>query len=242
MYKFIIFVGNPHEECRVIGCYSNSDCPSDHACVNMQCVNPCIHNNPCALLAECTVRHHLPVCRCPAHHIGNPYIACEREIEPECRDDEDCPNLLACFNERCQNPCTTIHPCLEPSECQVLPSLPVRTMLCICPSGYISTGSGTCAPTVPLIGRECTYDSDCVPEKSCINAVCRDPCACGLNAVCNVINHKPICTCAVGYDGNPETECVRGKIIGLFCINKLFFVKSSVQICFGFSCRMQIRQ
>lgn len=117
---------------------------------------------------------------------------------------------MACLNDHCQNPCVVITPCYEPSICKVLPSLPVRTMVCVCPSGYVSSGSGTCDIIQSILRVECKSDSDCPSERSCINAICRDPCACGTNAVCNVIDHKPICSCITGYDGNPDIECVPG--------------------------------
>ena len=203
------YYGNPLDRCRVIGCYSNGDCPGDYSCINMQCINPCVHSNPCSSRAECRVFNHLPICRCPAYHTGNPYIACKPEERPECTEDSDCPNLLACFDNKCQNPCTVVQPCSEPSECKVLPTYPVRTMVCVCPSGYVSSGSGTCRPTKPIVDVECTRDSDCPSEKSCINAVCKNPCACGPNAECSVANHKPICSCVLGYDGNPDLACTK---------------------------------
>lgn len=203
--------GNSLDRCRVIGCYSNGDCPGDHSCINMQCINPCVHSNPCSSLAECRVFNHLPICRCPVYYIGNPYIACKPEERPECKEDSDCPNLLACFDNKCQNPCSVVQPCSEPSECRVLPTSPVRTMVCVCPSGYVSSGSGTCRPTKPILKIECARDSDCPSDKSCVNAICKNPCACGPNADCSVVNHKPICSCVLGYDGNPDVVCTKGK-------------------------------
>lgn len=141
---------------------------------------------------------------------GNPYEACVPEEEPECREDGDCPSQLACLNQRCQNPCTIIQPCYEPAKCKVLPSLPVRTMVCICPSGYISSGSGTCQVIKSILRVECKSDSDCPSDRACVNAICKDPCACGTNAICHVRDHKPTCSCITGYDGNPDIECVPG--------------------------------
>lgn len=201
------YQGNPRDKCHVIGCYSNGDCPGDRACVNKQCIDPCIHSNPCTARAECSVRGHLPSCRCPPGYVGNPHVDCRIEDEPECRQDSDCPNLLACFNGNCQNPCAVVEPCIAPSECQILPTLPIKTMICDCPNGYISSGSGTCKPIAAIIQIGCTRDDDCASDKACVNAVCRDPCACGNNANCNIVNHKPICSCISGYDGNPDIEC-----------------------------------
>ena len=214
------FLGNPQDKCHVIGCYSNGDCPGDRSCVNKQCTDPCLHENPCSVRAECRVRGHQASCRCPPGYVGNPQIDCRPEEEPECRTDGDCPSQLACLNNKCQNPCLVIEPCQIPSECKVLPTLPVRTMVCVCPSGYISSGSGTCQATAPVIQLECTKDDDCAPNKSCVNALCKDPCDCGANAECNVVNHKPICSCLNDYDGNPDLQCVRGKYHKIFTTNK----------------------
>lgn len=115
------------------------------------------------------------------------------------------------MNNVCQNPCAVIHPCYEPSMCKVLNSLPHRTMVCVCPSGYVSSGSGTCE-VLSVIHAECKSDDECAPNKSCINALCKDPCACGVNAICNVVDHRPTCSCITGYDGNAFVECVPGRI------------------------------
>lgn len=42
-----------------------------------------------------------------------------------------------------------------------------------------------------------------------MNERCSDPCpgSCGLNAVCNVINHTPSCACQRGYQGNAFVRC-----------------------------------
>lgn len=202
--------GNPQDRCYVIGCQSNSQCPADRQCINSQCINPCVYEKPCSEKAECRVQNHIPVCKCPIGMIGNPYIDCRSEPVPECIEDRDCPPRLACLNEKCQNPCTVLTPCTRPADCEVVPSLPVRTMICVCPSGYISSGSGMCKPTPPIatIGG-CITDDDCSPSTSCINSICRNPCNCGPNAECRIKNHKPVCTCKQGFDGNPDIECVQ---------------------------------
>lgn len=59
----------------------------------------------------------------------------------------------------------------------------------------------------------CRADTDCPPEKSCINGDCIDPCAytqCGINALCRTDGyHRARCYCPPAYDGNPFTECRR---------------------------------
>lgn len=200
--------GNPFEICRAIECRSNSDCPGDKACENAVCVNPCVYDNVCSPRAECSPQNHMPVCKCPEGYIGNPYVDCKPEPQVECTVDADCPARLACINNECINPCTALEPCIQPSKCEVVPSLPVRTMICICPDGYVSSGNGTCKPMDAVIPVGCVSDSDCPSEKACVNDICRDPCACAPNAVCRVKDHKPICSCEQGYYGQPEIQCI----------------------------------
>lgn len=202
--------GNPKDRCFPVGCRSNNDCPSDRSCINAQCIDPCLYDNPCSPRAECSVHNHLALCRCPVEMNGNPYVECRPEPQPECRIDADCPPTLACLDSKCQNPCSIIDPCHPPSYCQVEPTEPVRTMICICPEGYISSGSGSCKPIPPILTiGECASDSDCPADKACIRGICTDPCDCGINAECRILNHKPVCACSIGYVGNPDIECKR---------------------------------
>ncbi|CAH1404987.1 unnamed protein product [Nezara viridula] len=200
--------GNPYDRCLVVGCRSNSDCPNDRACINAQCINPCIYDQPCAARAKCFVQNHLPLCRCPPAYEGNPYTSCRLKVEPECRVDGDCPSFYACFNQQCKDPCQEMEPCQKPALCEAIKTLPVRTMICECPPGYISSGSGVCKATPPVVAiGECISDSDCPSDRACINAICKNPCNCGPNADCRVRDHKPVCSCLPGYDGNAEIEC-----------------------------------
>jgi hypothetical protein len=202
--------GNPLERCRVVGCTSNSDCPTDRQCINAQCINPCVYDNPCSPRAECRVQNHIALCRCTSGYFGNPYVDCKKEQQPECREDSECPTKLACINNKCQDPCAKLEPCQRPAECQVVGSVPVRTMICVCPPGYISSGSGTCNPVKAIVEvGACVSDSECPADKACFNGICRNPCNCGPSADCRVKNHKPVCTCKQGYDGNPEIECTK---------------------------------
>ena len=65
--------------------------------------------------------------------------------EPECRVDSDCPSRLACLNEHCQNPCTTLSPCGVNAECTVQNTLPQRTMICMCLPGYVGDANTLCS-------------------------------------------------------------------------------------------------
>lgn len=52
-------------------------------------------------------------------------------------------------------------------------------------------------------------NSDCESDKACIKEKCVNPCpgSCGLNAVCDVSNHIPICACPESFTGNPFSNC-----------------------------------
>ena len=64
--------------------------------------------------------------------------------EPECRVDGDCPSRHACINQRCQNPCIVRNPCTGAQTCVVEDSLPIRTVACVCPDGFVVGTSEDC--------------------------------------------------------------------------------------------------
>ena len=57
----------------------------------------------------------------------------------------------------------------------------------------------------------CQSDDECPLDKACHNTRCVDPCNCGVNCECNVINHKPLCYAPAGFSGNPDIECQKRK-------------------------------
>lgn len=66
------YIGSP-PTCRP-ECTISSECPSDEACVNWRCVDPC--PGTCGFLASCKVINHNPVCSCPPSYTGDPFFAC----------------------------------------------------------------------------------------------------------------------------------------------------------------------
>lgn len=77
-------------------------------------------------------------------------------------------------------------------------------------------GAGSCSCKPDFIGDpytgcrpECTISSECPKSQACINNKCKDPCpgTCGINAECTVINHNPVCTCMIGFEGEPSRSC-----------------------------------
>lgn len=171
------YVGTP-PHCRP-ECVSSSDCAADKACVNRKCVDPC--PGSCGQRALCRAVVHSALCYCPPGLVGDARDAC---VEPPKPVADPLP---------CQpNPCGTNAICLPQrglSVCQCLPD-------------YYGNPYEICRP-------ECTRNSDCSSDLACVNEKCRDPCpgVCGINALCQVVNHLPICDCLPHHVGNPYHSC-----------------------------------
>lgn len=83
---------------------------------------------------------------------------------------------------------------------------------CTCLQNYIGNPYEGCRP-------ECVLNSDCPANLACINTKCRDPCpgSCGRNALCQVINHMPVCNCYPRYTGNAFLYCNPIEIGAIYC-------------------------
>jgi hypothetical protein len=94
-------------------------------------------------------------------------------------------------------PCSP-SPCGPNSECRVIGD----QAACSCLPNYIGR--------VPNCRPECSIDAECPSNAACINERCKDPCqgACGLNALCLTVNHKPVCSCQQGYTGDAARNCI----------------------------------
>ena len=65
---------------------------------------------------------------------------------------------------------------------------------------------------------ECRIDPDCPQTKACIRNECVNPCrttTCGINAECRVNNHRALCICRPGYEGDPYEICEERKLHGI---------------------------
>lgn len=73
---------------------------------------------------------------------------------------------------------------------------------CKCKPDYYGNPYVACKP-------ECVVDSDCPRYLDCVRNKCIDPCpgACGINAICDVLNHQAMCNCPTGYTGSPLARC-----------------------------------
>lgn len=108
------------------------------------------------------------------------------------------------------NPCDDL-PCGNNALCTVLDGV----VKCNCIPPYIGDPYTGCKP-------ECLMNSDCIGHLACVNQHCRDPCpgVCAINAICEVFNHIPVCSCQTGYTGDPFQSCVQDRP-GLFIILNL---------------------
>lgn len=61
----------------------------------------------------------------------------------------------------------------------------------------------------PACRPECIVDADCPFDRACLRQACVDPCpgSCGVNALCSVVLHNPVCSCPPGLIGNPFEHC-----------------------------------
>lgn len=57
-------------------CVSNSECPSNRACINQKCQDPC--PGVCGISARCETMNHSPICSCSPEESGDPFVKCFR--------------------------------------------------------------------------------------------------------------------------------------------------------------------
>ncbi|XP_026683575.1 LOW QUALITY PROTEIN: neurogenic locus Notch protein-like [Diaphorina citri] len=189
------------------GCRVHSDCPQDKSCIDGQCRDPCAKGSPGDnLRPTCGVANGF--CTCPLGYSGHPLLACTPSpmrcdgacpcdetsgyCASMCGRDEECQCGEKCDQGRCRVKCTGgVHSA--------------------CPMGQICSAGGVCQ-------AGCRVHSDCPQDKSCIDGQCRDPCAkgspgdnlrptCGVNALCRVVEHRPVCLCPDNYQGDPTDRC-----------------------------------
>ncbi|MPC53461.1 hypothetical protein E2C01_047354 [Portunus trituberculatus] len=147
------YIGNPFISCRLPQpptprpqptpqpeCLVDNDCDYHLACINEQCLDPCLNRQVCGTNAKCIVRIHTPMCICQPGYTGNPYVQCNEpstpgpttplpELKPQCIRNEDCPYNRACYSNNCRNPCVVANPCSPTAVCD-----PVQhRAVCSCP-------------------------------------------------------------------------------------------------------------
>ncbi len=106
------------------GCKSDFECRDDQACIRRECQNPCLFEE-CGTNAYCEARRHRANCICEPNTKGDPHRHCEPY---ECLADPDCPDHLACRNEKCVDPCD----CAANADCTARG----HRGICTCRTGY----------------------------------------------------------------------------------------------------------
>ncbi|KAG8306562.1 hypothetical protein J6590_044542 [Homalodisca vitripennis] len=175
-----------------VNCQNSDDCSSGKVCVDFKCDDPCLGG--CGPNTVCLTVNEVSMCACKPGYIGHPFNEC---YPKECMVNSDCPEQKECRDQRCEDACKDA--CGPNSICKGIKHRPI----CSCISGYFWK---------PLIGcqiKNCTMNSDCPEEKACINKHCEDPCkdACGLNTICKVTKHRPICSCSPEHVWDPLIGC-----------------------------------
>lgn len=221
--------GNPYEECvhKQHKCTPNScgrgaqcqngprniecACPAGYLgnpYVQCQDINEC-NENACGQNSLCINTLGSYDCKCKDGYSGNPFVVCLRVQKAQCEDpsvckcglDAPCPSGFVCKNQKCENTCENII-CGPRAVCE--------SGKCLCPEGF----SGNAADLIKgcTIKEQCFYDGDCNSAEICFQIAkgfrkCVDTCSkiqCGPNALCVGQNHRSVCICADGYNGNPS--------------------------------------
>lgn len=176
------FIGAP-PSCRP-ECVLNSECPSQQACIQQKCKDPC--PGSCGFEASCHVLNHVPICTCNEGYEGDPFTQCQ-------------PMVVAEDTPIARDPC-------NPSPCG--PNTDCFNGECRCVAEYQGNPYEGCRP-------ECSTNAECSRDKACLRSKCVNPCigTCGQSALCEVVNHLPVCSCSVGYTGDPFTNCRIAEVI-----------------------------
>lgn len=192
------FVGDGLTGCQLPAQRCNPLCECDET--GTYCAQACSRTTDCTCSQVCTRGKCRAKCganrSCPLGQL------CERgACVAGCKTNNDCAMDQTCTKGQCSDPCTDKQVCGSNALCTVTD----HRLLCYCPDGYDGE------PTKECVQFECQHDNDCESNKKCDKGKCRNPCleygACGSNAQCRVVNHKPQCSCPPDFFGNPLTEC-----------------------------------
>ncbi|XP_046465435.1 neurogenic locus notch homolog protein 3 isoform X1 [Neodiprion pinetum] len=189
----------------------------------------------CGTNAKCTISEGRPVCSCLNLHMGDPLVQCVRvecQINEDCLGSRACLNnkcidpcpgfcglnaechtrdhvpTCTCLARYTGDPYTSCRiadpqaackpsPCGLNTKCEVINEVP----RCTCLPGYQGSPLSGCR-------HECESDAECSNHLACSsNFKCENPCQCGDGANCEVINHRPKCTCPNNWLGSPYVAC-----------------------------------
>ncbi|XP_064094899.1 uncharacterized protein LOC135207217 [Macrobrachium nipponense] len=159
--------------------------------------DPC-SPSPCGPNTRCEVsrRNNIALCRCLSDFVpdGNTINGCK----PQCTVDDDCPDDYRCRATKCVRVCVQ-GACGTNAECDARNHRPV----CECPTNYRGDPHISCTRAK----QEVRVAPPAIPIDPC------NPNPCGLNADCRTRGDRPVCTCPLGYEGDPLTNCRQGECI-----------------------------
>ena len=155
----------------------DGDCPSQHACIDQRCQNPCIVRNPCSGAQKCVVTDSLPIrtvgCVCPDGSVAGPQGEC---VRGNC---EFMAQYVLIFRKRKDlNLCYITQP----------KHLPISV-----------------TATPECFRHEDCRNSEVCHTGSCINACIVKDCA--DNAICSTTVHDIACKCRPGFTGDGHVRC-----------------------------------
>ncbi|KAG0720310.1 Neurogenic locus notch 3 [Chionoecetes opilio] len=160
--------------------------------------NPC-SPTPCGPNTRCEVNQKgIAQCRCLANYVpkGNTIVGCE----PQCTIDDDCPDDHRCQGQQCVKVCQT-GACGAYADC----SARNHRADCKCPKNYIGDPHTRCTLDEPedRVRAPAPYTNPCE----------RFPAPCGTEANCREEGDRPVCSCPLGYEGNPLERCIKGECL-----------------------------
>lgn len=162
------------------------------------------------------------MCVCSPGFVGDPFVQCIPKLGKKWTKHQIdlhyplwnvqkifCPRMSSLSKRNnfkfivAQSPVEKFTPCV-PSPCgsNAVCNEQNGAASCKCIADYIGNPYEGCRP-------ECVINSDCSANQACIRSKCQNPCPgfCGYNAVCQIVNHTPLCTCQSGYTGDPFVQC-----------------------------------
>ncbi|XP_022241756.1 fibrillin-1-like [Limulus polyphemus] len=204
-------------------CTNDNECGPEKYCDASMCAVACSIDTECLDNEKCIDRRCSVICTSDESCPGG-YICETGQCIPGCRNDFECPLMDACISLQCINPCDSPTACGTNAQCQPVDHQP----FCTCLPNYTGDPRVECNKVDCIIDSNCgateicqnykciegcRSDNSCPPDMTCIRRKCEDPCqfsaACGAHAICKTEAHTLLCSCPVGFSGNPLLECFR---------------------------------
>lgn len=160
-------------------------------------LDPC-RPSPCGPNTRCEVnRNNIAQCKCVDGYVpdGNTINGCK----PQCVSDFDCiKDDYRCRNNQCVRVCA-------PGACGLNAECDARNhrAVCTCPDGYSGSPDVSCSRNLPVLRA----NPPAPPVDPCF------PSPCGDEAECNVRDNRAVCSCPVGYEGDPLSRCIKAECI-----------------------------